>query len=84
MTMNKAFSDTVAREGYTRRFRSGSSQSDTGEVECEASSSADGLTTGVTPKDVAANQLLHEYPELKAIMGPPTLTHTTLKQDIMP
>lgn len=85
MTMNKAFSDTIARKGYTRSFRSESSQNATTiEIMPEVDvSSSDGLDTPGTPDNVTANHLLKEYPELKAVMSPPILAPATSKQDIM-
>ncbi|CZS92479.1 related to vacuolar sorting protein VPS1, dynamin, and related proteins [Rhynchosporium agropyri] len=91
MTMNKSFSDAIARKGCTRRFRSEATENDTiaatsetGEAGYDScASSTDGLGTLSTPKAGTETQSLHEYPELKVLMGPPEPAPATPKQDIM-
>ena len=92
MTMNKTFSDALARKGGTRKFRSTPSENDTTAAARESkgagsetyTSSADGLRTPTTPDNSAGNQLLREYPELRILMSPPISAPATPKQDIMP
>jgi hypothetical protein len=91
MTMNKSFSDAIARKGCTRRFRSESGENSTtvvagesGEAGSETcASSTDGPGTPKTPENDTENQLLREYPELKVLISPHVPASAMPKQDIM-
>jgi len=74
MAMNSAFSETIARKGFTRKFCSSSSNAvaakEAEAAEQEANfSSADSLETPASSAHSEKYELLREYPELRTLIG---------------
>lgn len=91
MAMNNAFSETIARNGFTRRFRHNPNSS-VADIEAEEvelaeqeaiSSSADSLKTPTSSAGSGKLELLREYPELRALIGQPKPEPGRKRGDIM-